>query len=196
MREEIGRGGEGNPARETKQELRSRYVRASLAQSPEEREAASGRIAGRIARLPAYQAASTVLVYSPLAYEVDLKPLLEDPASAGKRFAYPCCLSGTEMAAYIPGPWKTGIHGIHEPVPEASEEVPPEDIDFVVCPGIAFDGARTRLGTGRAYYDRYLPRCRNACVVQAAFEAQHAEVLPAEPHDRRMDRVITEKAVY
>ena len=180
---------------ETKQLLRKRYIRARKALSAEARAAASARIAERIAALPEYQRASVVMVYSALPGEADLQPLVEHPASAGKTFVYPRCISDTEMAVLLPRAWRTGMYGIREPDASVSEEVAPEAVDFAVCPGVAFDDAKNRLGAGRGYYDRFLPKCVNAVVVMAAFEAQHAPSLPHTETDVPMDLVVTEKRV-
>jgi len=181
---------------EQKQALRARYLEARRALSAEARKAASLRVAETIAALPAFRDACTVMVYRALPEELDLQPLAEHPASAGKRFVYPCCVSSTEMAAMLPGAWRRGRFGIQEPDPLASVEIAPEAIDLVICPGVAFDEARNRLGHGAGYYDRFLARCGKATVFMAAFEAQRAPVLARTEEDVPMDRIITEKAVY
>ena len=79
---------------------------------------------------------------------------------------------------------------------ELSEEVPPEEIDLVICPGTAFDPACNRMGMGGGYYDRWLPRCVRARVVLAAFEVQKVESLPTDEWDRPVEQVFTEDAVY
>ena len=53
-----------------------------------------------------------------------------------------------------------------------------------------------RMGMGAGYYDRFLPKCTRADIVGVAFEAQKAEVLPADPWDRPMDIIYTEKRSY
>lgn len=180
---------------ESRQELRRRYIGARKALSAPERASASARIAGRVAAMPEYREASTVLLYRAVPGEVDLRPLAEHSASAGKRFAYPRCVSDTEMAALLPGSWCRGRLGIEEPDPGTSEEVPPEAVDFVVCPGVAFDESGTRLGMGGGFYDRFLPRCVNATVIMAAFEAQRAPFLPRAETDVPMDWVVTEERI-
>lgn len=176
--------------------LRGAKIAARDALSPEERKERSRRAAARIAESAAFRAAKTVLIYDHVRGELSLDALLAHPAAAGKRFAYPRCESKTELAAYVPGGWQTGPFGIREPDPACSEPVPPEDIDLAICPCAAFDPGCGRLGMGAGYYDRYLPRCRNAAVWAAAFEVQRAERLPADDWDIPMDRVVTEDAVY
>ena len=156
--------------------------------SPAARAEKSAQIVEAVRALPAYQKAKTVMVYSAVGAEVDLSALTED----GKRFCYPLCRSKTEMEAYIPGAWKTGAFGIPEPDPKQSDYVPPEEIDLVLCPCAGFDESGNRVGMGAGYYDRYLPRCRNAAVYAVAFEAQRLAQVYTDEHDRKMDGVITE----
>ena len=183
-------------APEGKKELRERYILARKSLTTEERADKSEQVCRTIASMPEYKEASVVMLYHGMPGELDIQPLVRHPNSLGKHFVYPVCLSRTEMAAMIPGGWRVGAFGIHEPDPAVSRAVPPEDIDLVVCPGVAFDSEGTRLGMGRGYYDRFLPACRNALVILAAFEVQHAEKLEREETDYMMDRVVTEDAVY
>ena len=99
------------------------------------------------------------------------------------------------MEARIPGRWEPGAFGIPEPAADASEAVPPGEIDLVICPGTAFDDLGTRLGMGGGYYDRFLPKCVNAVFLMAAFEAQRAASLPRSGLDVPMDLIVTEAAV-
>ena len=164
--------------------------------SPEERAEKSAAAVRRIAESEFFAGAETVMIYNAVRGELSLEALTVHPAAAGKRFVYPLCVSRTEMKAYLPGAWKTGAFGIREPVPEMSEEIPPEAIDLVVCPCTVFDEAGNRIGMGAGYYDRFLPRCTRAAVIAAAFEAQQAAHVPARPWDRPADAVFTEESIY
>ncbi len=176
--------------------IRKEKKQARSALSPAEREEKSARAVERIAASEAFRAAKTVMLYDHVGGELSLDALPNHPASAGKRFCYPLVLSKTEMIAMVPGAWRIGAYGIREPVRELSEEVPPEALDLVICPGTAFDPACNRMGMGGGYYDRYLPRCVNARVVLAAFEVQKVPALPVDPWDQPVEAVFTEEAVY
>lgn len=179
-----------------KKALRDQFIRVRNSLTAEEQAEKSARAAERIAGLREYETASVILVYRAMPGELDLQPLVRHPASSGKRFAYPVCVSRTEMKAMVPGAWRQGSFGIMEPDPACSEEVSPEDIALVICPGVAFDARHTRLGMGGGYYDRFLPACRNALVIMAAFEAQRAPLLPRDETDIPMHRIVTESCVF
>lgn len=175
---------------------RRRKIRARNDLSPEQRTERSARAVELLAQSGVFRGARTVMIYDHVRGELSLDSLLEHPASAGKRFCYPLCVSDTEMIAMVPGAWRPGAFGIREPVREASVEIPPEDIDLVVCPGTAFDPACNRMGMGGGYYDRYLPRCVNAHVVMVAFEVQKVPALPVDLWDQPVEAVFTEERVY
>jgi len=175
--------------------LRKKHIRARESISPAERETYSLRAAERIVSLPEFRKASVVMLYRAVRGEMNLDSIPLHPAAAGKRFAYPRCVSGQEMAAMIPGGWEKGAFGIPEPSAEGSCEVPPEEIDLVICPGTAFDEQGGRLGMGAGYYDRFLPGCVRAVFLMAAFETQREERLPQDGKDVPMDIVVTEEKV-
>ncbi len=81
-----------------------------------------------------------------------------------------------------------GAFGILEPVGEMFTDY--DAVDFVVVPGMAFDKAGHRLGRGKGYYDRLLPRLRNAYKIGVCFPFQFFDEIPSEPHDVRMDCVV------
>lgn len=89
-----------------------------------------------------------------------------------------------------PTRWSSGLSAFWSR--RASGRVPAGEIDLVVCPGVAFTADGRRLGRGRGYYDRYLgdPVFRGFRV-GVCYAHQLVDDLPVEPHDVRMDRVIT-----
>ena len=179
-----------------KESVRQQALLARSGLSDVERGTKSAAVVERIAALPEFRAAHTVMLYRAVRGELSLETLPVHPAAAGKRFVYPRCVSRTEMEAMLPGGWKPGAFGIPEPDGETSETVQPEEIDLVVCPGTAFDDRGTRLGMGAGYYDRFLPRCRRAFIAMAAFEIQHFSSLPSSPRDFPLDLAVTEENLY
>lgn len=158
--------------------------------SETQRKECSERISEKIANSSAYQNAAVVLSYMATGTEVCVT-LPKD----GKRIAYPVICADGSMKAYVPlqdDAFTVGAFGIKEPDPLRSYEVPPQDIDLVICPCVGFSGNR-RLGHGKGYYDRFLPLCENAKFVAAAFETQRVSELPAEDYDIPMHEIVTEK---
>ncbi|MBE0417898.1 MAG: 5-formyltetrahydrofolate cyclo-ligase, partial [Coriobacteriia bacterium] len=80
--------------------------------------------------------------------------------------------------------------GLLEP-PEDSPVVPPEDIDIVIVPGVAFDVACWRVGHGGGYYDRLLGMMGRAVAVGLAFDGQVFAEVPHDDNDVRLDALVT-----
>ncbi|MGZ9058503.1 MAG: 5-formyltetrahydrofolate cyclo-ligase [Burkholderiaceae bacterium] len=89
-------------------------------------------------------------------------------------------------------PMQTSNFGI--PVPAQGRVVQPE---CLLIPCVGFDQHRFRIGFGGGYYDRTLAELVPfPLVVGIAFEASRLASIDPQPHDVRMDVVITDAAVY
>ena len=184
---------------DNRKELRKSKIQARNSLSPEERERLSAIISDRIASSEIFKNAETVLIYRATKGEVRLDALEKADEAAGKRLVYPLCISDSEMISLLPedeNAWKSGYFGIMEPVREKSAEIPPEEIDLVICPCTAFDEDCGRMGMGAGFYDRYLAKCVNAHISAVAFEVQKADSIPMEPWDKPMEMVFTEAGTY
>ena len=84
-----------------------------------------------------------------------------------------------------------GKFGILEPLPSAPE-ITPDNLDTMICPGIAFSLSGIRLGQGGGYYDRYLAKTIKARLIGVAFDLQIQDMLPSDPHDIAMHEIISE----
>ena len=180
----------------TKQEQRAQAKAARAALSEAQREEAGAAICRRLGDLPELRRAKCVLSYRAMPEEADLSPLHKELGALGVRLAFPVSLPGGRMEAREGLAWRQGAYGIWEPDRERSPLVEPEEIELVLVPCVAFDGANNRLGHGAGYYDRYLPRCHRALTVLTAFEAQRLEQVVCDEHDRVMDLVVTELGVF
>jgi len=90
---------------------------------------------------------------------------------------------------------RRGAYGIYEPAGE--KIIYPEDIDFVVAPGRAFDRSGRRLGRGMGYYDDFLKQLNSVVPLCAlAFDCQLLEEVPTDENDFPIDALITESNIY
>ena len=127
----------------------------------------ANRVPASAALVQAVQNAQTILLYAAFGGEAGLAGFAAEAARRGKVLAYPVCGENCSLTAAVPGPdgWETGLYGIRTPVLERSVLLEPEQLDLVLVPCTAFDAACRRVGMGKGYYDRYLPRmpeCRGA----------------------------------
>ncbi|MDR1146911.1 MAG: 5-formyltetrahydrofolate cyclo-ligase [Verrucomicrobiales bacterium] len=160
--------------------------------SADERAAASRHIVAKILSLSAWRAARTVLLFAPLPVEPDISPLLVTALAAGKRVFYPRVTGRDLEICAVRGPedLRAGAFGVLEPV--TVSEPPLTVLDLALVPGLGFDADGRRLGRGRGYYDRFLSTTRTL-TVGVGFHCQRVGQIPAEPHDVRLDVVVTEE---
>ncbi|HOX55457.1 MAG TPA: 5-formyltetrahydrofolate cyclo-ligase [Candidatus Paceibacterota bacterium] len=180
--------------REAKLALRQQ-VGAALSQlTPAQRAAASALARARLAAQPAWQEAHSVLFFASLPEELDLWPLLTDALAAGKRVALPRFVAETKtyearLIQDIGLDLQLGHFGIREPNRRCAP-LESSRLDLILVPGVAFDTAGGRLGRGKGYYDQLLAVVRGkTCGV--GFDQQLVDAIPVEPHDVRMDCVLT-----
>ncbi len=79
--------------------------------------------------------------------------------------------------------------------PADGEIVPVQDLAGCLIPGLAFSHSGVRLGRGRGFYDRALELFAGVRM-GLCFSIQFVEAeVPSEPHDLRMNYVVTENGV-
>ena len=67
-------------------------------------------------------------------------------------------------------------------------------IDLVIVPGVAFDSRGYRIGFGKGYYDRLLPKIK-AENIGLAFKFQVVDFIPYGDYDVPVDMLITEQGI-
>lgn len=80
-------------------------------------------------------------------------------------------------------------YGILEPDGEDFNDY--DSIDLAIVPGVAFDSNGNRLGRGKAYYDKLLPKIK-AYKIALCFSFQLKEEIPADENDIKVNEVISE----
>lgn len=155
------------------------------------RQSQSAEILAALEAHPAFKAANTVLLYYSLEDEVDTHAFVRK-WSRQKRILLPVVVGDDlELRVYTgPEDMAVGSYGIAEPTGEIFTDY--AAIGFIAVPGVAFDRNGNRLGRGKGYYDRLLPRIPSAYKAGICFPFQMVEEVPAEPFDIRMDEIIAQ----
>lgn len=179
-----------------KAELRARLreIRASISEAE---AACQARMAAEwVTEWPVYRRAERVLLYLPLPGELDTAALLDYTLAEGKQLLVPRCEAGGKMQAVPVEDWRSlipGRLGLREPA-KTLPAADPKGIDLALVPGVAFDLSGRRLGYGKGYFDRFLPRT-GATVAGVAYVEQILASLPAEAHDVRVEYLVTARGV-
>jgi 5-formyltetrahydrofolate cyclo-ligase len=185
---------------EERKQLRKEKIQARNQLTAEERERLSKSIVERILSSEEFQRAETIMLYRGIKGEVRLNELEPVAKAQGKRLVFPLCISDREMMGLMPrgeDAWTLGYCGIQEPVREKSLEIPPEEIDMILCPCTAFDEEGGRMGMGAGFYDRFLTRCSDHCCIAAvAFQVQKTHTVLRQPWDIPMTMAFTESRTY
>lgn len=181
-----------------KGELRRGLLTRRDALGQDERHAASDAAAARLWGEVEYKEARVVLLYVSFRSEVGTRGLIEAALGDGKTVLVPKVDRKAHRLRLfeikdVTRDLETGYMGIFEPVERLTRPAEPGEIDLVVLPGVGFDEAGRRLGYGGGYYDRLIEELRPGTgLIALAFEVQVVDEVPAEPHDKRVDKVITE----
>lgn len=169
-----------------------------------EKDELSRNICEKFAALPEYADAKTVMFYVDVRTEVRTRHYLPTTLGHGKEIIVPWCNTEGELELFrlkSMDDLALGMYKILEPKEELrslpNRQVVVSELDLIMVPGVAFDRDGARMGHGKGYYDKLLQHARpDTPLVALAFECQLFPVIPMQPHDIFMDKIITEAAVY
>ncbi|MDD6890518.1 MAG: 5-formyltetrahydrofolate cyclo-ligase [Bacteroidales bacterium] len=177
--------------RQAKSELRAAVRQLKQQHTPAQLAGWSSRLLERLEDHPAFRQARTVLAYYALPDEVQTQAWIERWKEQ-KEWLLPVVKGDDlELRRYTGRQdLRPGAYGIEEPVGQPFTDY--DRIDLVLVPGVSFDAAGNRLGRGKGYYDRLLPRLPRARRIGICFGFQLSGHIPTEPFDLPMHEVWTE----
>ncbi len=181
---------------EQKAAIRKEMLAQLKALTPERRAEWSSQTLAHLTGSELWQQARQVLIFHPLRSEPDVTPLLDrqdcelllprvtENGLDLHRFSGPDSLVRSPFGMLEPDPDKAPIVGVGE-------------VDLVIVPGLAFDPeSNIRLGRGGGFYDRLLADASfRATTIGIGFGFQMRDGLPAEPHDRPVDHLLSEEGM-
>jgi len=174
-----------------KKEMRKQILEKRNSLTKEEIKEKSKIIKKKLFSSEEYQQAKTVSFFVSFSSEVDTHDMIKE-ALKEKEVCVPVVQGDYMVLSKINGFGdldKQGKYGILEP--SSVIEVDKELVDLIIVPGVAFDRRGYRIGYGRGYYDKVL-KDFNGKTIGLAFSLQIVDSIPAEEHDIKVDRVITE----
>ncbi len=184
-----------------KDSLRRELLRRRDAIPPEVRKVKDRSILERLLSLEEIKRAGLLFFFASFRSEVDTMEAVSRLLRDGRRIAFP----KVERQARSLNLYEVkdiaeltkGCLGIPEPSLLAEERmVDINSVDVVIIPGAGFDAEGNRIGYGGGYYDRLLSSMtRDVPVIAPTYEEQVVESIPAEPHDMRVDMIVTDRRV-
>jgi len=82
------------------------------------------------------------------------------------------------------------------PVPVRNFTQKAGEYDLIIVPTLGFDEQLNRLGYGRGVYDTFLSSQPRAKKIGLAYEQSKLAKIVSEPHDVKLDKVMTEVKLY
>lgn len=177
-----------------------KQLREKLAQMTDvQRHAKSVTACSFVTSSPEFRNASVVMLYLPLAVEVDTSPIALRAWQAGKTVVVPRVswdqrrMLPVEITSLTSG-LTTGQNGVREPA--SGNPIPVNMIDLVIVPGLGFSEKGFRLGRGMGFYDRFLGQ-RDFLGVSCglAFQEQVLPELPTLDHDIALSMLATDQGI-
>lgn len=165
----------------TELRLKAKNIRKGL-----DIENISHKLCIKIKNLAEYQNADNILLFYPLANEINLLELIDD-----KKTFYLPRINGLNIEIC---PYKIGdklelsSFKTKEPI---SKSISINKIDLIILPALAADKQNNRLGYGKGYYDRLLANS-NAITILPLPKELVFESIPTEPHDKIIDIILTD----
>lgn len=176
--------------------------------SQQDRQQLSLQIFKQTVRTDLYQQAAHVALYLSSHGEVETERLIEDAQSSNKKVYLPVLDPNDKTRMYFVE-YQTGDRliesrfGMLEPELRSDKTIPPEQLDLVLCPLVAFDAQANRVGMGGGFYDRHFAFKNEAefdkrppVLVGLAYEFQKVDAIDPAPWDVPMSAVVSENEIY
>ena len=180
---------------------RNRGLRAELDAATLDQAATN--LAENICSLVEFEQADKVAAYFAVNGEISLDLVIDRALQLGKQVFLPNLDQKTLRFSPYFRQQKMRINKFKLPEPDVSDKemLAPTSLDLVLAPLVVFDPAGNRIGMGGGFYDRSFAFRRESSNVKplligVAHELQKVDQLEPEPWDVRLDKVVTDQAIY
>lgn len=154
-----------------------------------EKEKAAEAVFSKLEETAAFLLADHIMMYHSLEDELSTIKFLAKWKN--KKHFYLPRVNGVNLEILPYDETRLELGAFHIEEPQGDNMIDPEDLDLIVVPGVAYDRKGNRLGRGKGFYDRLLANVQ-ATKIGVGYEFQLFDEIPSEPHDIRMDAVITQ----
>jgi len=184
-----------------KEEIRRKILKKRLSLSPEDIRDKSRQVFLNLTETVEYRNSQNIMFYVATRSEVQTEEMIKMSIKMGKNIFVPIilpeCINLTPSKIFdFDTELEKGKKGIFEPKKEYYRLFPPENIDLIIVPGIAFDLSGNRIGRGFGYYDNFLRKVRSSAkIIALAFEMQIVKKIITDKNDILVHKIITEKRI-
>ena len=144
--------------------------------------------------ITAFCSGSWHLSYVSFGTEADTLRILDRVLADGKALYVPKCVPNTNRMVFYRisalRDLSPGAYGILEP--KEAEVYQDEASALCLVPGLAFSANGARLGYGKGYYDTFFAQ-HPVLKLGLCYDFQLVPQVPTQPHDVRMDGILTDK---
>jgi len=181
-----------------KEEIRRDILKKRHSLSKDYIKNKSQQIFLKLAESVEYRNSRNIMFYVATRSEVQTEEMIKTSIEMGKNIFVPIILP--ECINLAPSKifdfdteLEKGKKGVLEPKKEYYRLFPPENIDLIIIPGVAFDLSGNRIGRGFGYYDNFLKEIRSSTkIIALAFEMQIVKKIPNDKNDIPVHKIITE----
>jgi 5-formyltetrahydrofolate cyclo-ligase len=182
-----------------KASVRKKLIEKRDAIPPEVRNVKNRLILDRLLGLDEIRNARIIFFFASFRSEVDTFGMIRHLIGDGKKIVLPVVDRESRRLTLYEikdlAELSSGYMGIPEPslrTPERLADI--NEADAAVVPGAAFDPEGNRIGYGGGYYDILLSGLKKKIpVIAVAYEEQVADTIPSEPHDIKVDLIVTDR---
>lgn len=176
-----------------KEEIRRLIKAHKSILSDREKEEASRNAFGMLEKTKPFIMAMNILLYNSLPDELSTHEFIDKWYGRKKIFLPRVNGEDLDILPYDRSSVKPGAFGIEEPQGDNVADL--SEVGLIVVPGIAYDLKGNRIGRGRGYYDRLL-NGTDIPKIGMAYHFQLLDEIETEPHDVKVDMVITDKGIF
>ncbi|TNE58757.1 MAG: 5-formyltetrahydrofolate cyclo-ligase [Alphaproteobacteria bacterium] len=176
--------------------LRAELLEKRAAIDPADHKVRSLEIIQNFLQSIPFQDHSCIGLYDAIRHEVSVGPLVVELADRGHATALPTIETKNAPLLYkhyeLGDALVDGPFGTREPVGLVTAP------SLLILPMVGFTRDGYRLGYGGGYYDRTLEELRRQAAVVAvglAFHEQERQDMNVDPHDERLDYIVTDREV-
>ncbi|ENZ0347383.1 5-formyltetrahydrofolate cyclo-ligase [Morganella morganii subsp. sibonii] len=187
-----------DPLLQSRHHLRQLIRNKRRALTPQQQTAAAQDLVQQITHHPGIDRADNIALFLSFDGEIDTRPLTEWLWSQGKHVYLPVLHPFSRhhllFLAYRPDtPLIKNKFSISEPALDVTQVLPPQELDIMFIPLVAFDEKGGRLGMGGGFYDRTLAdwQKKGFYPLGLAHDCQQVSELPVAEWDVPLPEVIT-----